>query len=77
MLCNLAPPILRGIHDHFLRKWQQSFQSVLYPMNTPDVRKYATMLGLIGWVGFKKQLKSRQNETDSNLLMRKFRTQLL
>lgn len=45
MLCNLDPPILRGIHDHFCAK---GFQSFLYPMNTPDVRKYATMLGLIG-----------------------------
>lgn len=77
MLCNLAPPILRGIRDHFLSKWQQGFQSLLYQMNTPDVRKYATTLGLIGWVGFKKQYKDCQNKTDSVLLMGKLRTQLL
>lgn len=77
MLCNLEPPILRGIHDAFCAKWQQGFQSFLYPINTPDVRKYATMLGLIVWVGFKKQLKNCQNETDSILLMRKLRTQSL
>lgn len=77
MLCNLAPPILRGIYDHFLCKRQQGFQSFLYPMDTPDVRKYTTMIGLIGWVGFKKQLKNCQNETDSILFMEKLRTQSL
>lgn len=31
MLCNSAPPILGGIHDHFLCKWQQGFQKLPLP----------------------------------------------
>lgn len=36
MLCNKAPPILRGDHHHFLCKWLQGFQSFLSLMNTPE-----------------------------------------